>query len=128
MAVLMFPLAIFRERKVSSSQKEDPPPKKGVGPQVVHLYQKNSTSWISAVVIWREGKNTRREENIQDYRNIYKLALPYSNAPPNIEIHHIKHYTRRISPHFLLRAIHAAVSPPTPASNAPFSPITRTIA
>ena len=57
-------------------------------------------------------------------------AFPHSNAPPNIEFRHIiKHFTHRISPNYLSRAIHAAVSPPPPlASNAPFFPITRTMA
>ena len=44
-------------------------------------------------------------------------------------IHHIySYFTHRIPPRYLSRAIHAAVSPPPPASNAPFFPITRTIA
>ena len=51
------------------------------------------------------------------------LALPYSNAPPNIEIRQInKHFTHRISPHYLSRAIHAADFPPPPAPNTPFLP------
>ena len=51
------------------------------------------------------------------------LALPYSNAPPNIEIRHInKHFTHGISPHYLSRAIHAAVPPSPPRLERPLLP------
>ena len=51
------------------------------------------------------------------------LAFPCSNAPPNNEIRQInKHFTHWISPHYLSRAIHAAVFLPPSRPERPLLP------